>query len=181
MTVYIRAFGLMVVMALAQAEDAFAQVTFQPTGCEFRVWFVTDPIVTTAILPLADGSSVETMIAELNLRLDDGYAHYFRAECTLTALALMPKEDMIGDMTELARMNNLEDAKIWIEELSSGQMVGRVRASLNSGQRVYHLDIRRYVGENSILDMWAGAERFPTEGIVMFFKSVAYRGRLLNQ
>jgi len=130
---------------------------------------------------MADGTMLDTVIAELNPRLNDGYAHYFRAECTQVALGPMSQADMIEDMRGLARMNHLEDAKVWVEELPSGQMVGRVRASLDSGQRLYFLDIRRYRGDTSLFDVWAGAERYPTEGIAMFFKSVAYRGRFLHQ
>ncbi len=78
-------------------------------------------------------------------------------------------------------MNHLQDPKVWVEELPGGQMVGRVRASIDSGQQVYFLDIRRYLGETSLLDAWAGTEHFPTEGIVMFFKSVACHGRLVNK
>ena len=132
-------------------------------------------------MPKEDGTTLATVIAELNPLLEDGYAHYFRAECTQAALALMSQADLIEDMTELARMNRLEDAKVWVEELPGGQMVGRVRASLDSGQRVYFFDIRRYLGQTSLFDVWAGAERYPTEGITMFFNSVAYRGRLLHQ
>jgi hypothetical protein len=174
-----RTLSLAAVLALAWPEAIPAQVTFAPSGCEFRVWFVAQPTVTEATVPAADGRAVETTVAELNPRLDDGYAHYFRAECTHIALGAISNEGLIEDMTELARMNRLQDAKIWVEELPGGPMVGRVRATVNSGQRIYFLDIHRYVGETSLFDVWAGAERFPTEGIVMFFRSVAYRGRLL--
>ena len=177
----LRAITLIFAILLVRPETAHAQVTFQPSGCEFRVWFVTGPTITKASMPTADGTMHDTMIAELNLILNDGYAHYFRAECSLVALASMSQADMIEDMTELARMNRFEDAKVWVEELPSGQIVGRVRASLDSGQRLYFFDIRRYLGETSLFDVWAGAERYPTEGIAIFFKSVAYRGRLLHQ
>lgn len=175
-----RAFGLAFIFVLAWPEAALAQVTFQPSGCDFRDWFVAQPMITKAAIPTADGAVVETTVAELNPRLDDGYAHYFRAECTQTILGPMSQADLIEDMTELARMNRLQDPKVWVEELPSGLMIGRVRASADSGQRVYFLDIRRYLGETSVFDAWAGAERFPTEGIVMFFRSVAYRGSLLH-
>ena len=138
-----RAVAMIVAIFMVWPETAFAQVTFQPRGCEFRVWFVTDPIVTKASVPMSDGTTVDTLIAELNPILDDGYAHYFRAECSQVALASMSKADMIEGMQELARMNSLQDAKIWVEELPNSQMVGRVRASLDSGQRLYFLDIRR--------------------------------------
>jgi hypothetical protein len=52
-------------------------------------------------------------------------------------------------------------------------------ARMNHGQRVNSLDIRGCLGEANLFDAWAGAESYPTEGIVMFFKSVAYRRRLL--
>ncbi len=177
----LRALSLVFILALAWPEAGLAQVTFQPNGCDFRVWFVAQPIVTKATVPMADGAVVETTIAELNPRLHDGYAHYFRAECTQTTLGLMSEANLIEDMTELARANHLQEPKVWVEKLPSGRMVGRVRASVDSGQRVYFLDIRRYLGETSVFDVWAGAERFPTEGIVMFFKSVAYRGSLLHK
>jgi hypothetical protein len=89
--------------------------------------------------------------------------------------------DLIADMTELARMNRLQATTVWVEELPNGQRVGRLRAHLDSGQRIYFLDIRRYIGKNSIFDAWAGAERFPTEGIVMFFRSIAHHGSLLYE
>ncbi len=178
---FLRTLALIVAFVLVRPEIVLAQVTFQPSGCDFRVWFVTEPTITKVTVPAVDGMTLDTVIAELNPRLDDGYAHYFRAECTQVALGPMLQADLIENMTELARMNRLEDTKIWVEELPSGQMVGRVRASVNSGQRIYFLDIRRYLGENSLFDVWAGAEQYPTEGIVMFFKSVAYRGRLLNK
>ena len=175
-----RVLTLAFALILAWPEAVLAQVTFEPSGCDFRVWFVAQPTVTKATVPAADGGVVETTVAELNPRLDDGYAHYFRAECTQIAPGPMSRDDLIEDMTKLARMNHLQDAKVWVEELPDGQMVGRVRASIDSGQRVYYFDIRRYLGETSLFDAWAGAERFPTEGIVMFFRSVAYRGRLLH-
>lgn len=175
-----RTFGLALIFVLAWQEAPVAQVTFQPNGCDFRVWFVAQPMITKAAARMADGTIVETTVAELNPRLGDGYAHYFRAECTQMTLGPMSQADLIEDMTELARMNHLQDPKIWVEELPSGPMVGRVRASSDSGQRVYFLDIRRYLGETSFFDAWAGAERFPTEGIIMFFRSVAYRGSLLH-
>lgn len=175
-----RSLSLLFILALVWSEAALAQVTFQPNGCDFRVWFVTQPIITKATVPMADGTVVETTIAELNPRLNDGYAHYFRAECTQTTLGVMSETDLIEDMTELARANHLEAQKVWVEKLPSGLMVGRVRASIDSGQRVYFFDIRRYLGETSVFDAWAGAEQFPTEGIVMFFRSVAYRGSLLH-
>lgn len=178
---FLRAVTLVVALFLVRAETALAQVTFQPSGCEYRVWFVTDPIITKASVPMGDGTTRDTVIAELNPILDDGYAHYFRAECAQVTLGPMSQANLIEDMTELVRMNRLEDAKVWVEELPSGQMVGRVRASLDSGQRVYLFDVRRYLGKTSLFDVWAGAERYPTEGVTMFFKSVAYRGRLLHQ
>jgi hypothetical protein len=46
------------------------------------VWFVTKPKTATATIAAADGSKVVAQIAELNVQLDDGNAHYFRAECS---------------------------------------------------------------------------------------------------
>jgi hypothetical protein len=175
-----RALTLAIVLVLAWPEALLGQVTFEPSDCDFRVWFVAPPTVTRTMVPVAEGRVVESTVAELNPRLDDGYAHYFRAECVPVALGSISRDDLIEAMTELARMNHLQDPKVWVEELPNGPMVVRVRASIDSGQRVYFLDIRRYLGETSMFDAWAGAERFPTNGIVMFFRSVSYRGRLLH-
>jgi hypothetical protein len=84
-------------------------------------------------------------------------------------------------MTEFGRMNHFDDVKVWVEERDDGQAIGRLRGSVNSGQRVYLFDVRRYVSDSNVFYVWAGAERFPTEGIIMFFRSVAYKGRPLNR
>ena len=153
--------ALFAVLVLSWPNKALAQVTFEPHGCEFRVWFVSEPTITKATLPIVDGGTIETTIGELNPLLNDGYAHFFRAECTQIDLGSMSQADLIDDMATLVQMNQLQDAKIWAEELATGEMVGRARASLDAGERVYHLDIRRYVGESSVFDAWAGAESFP--------------------
>ncbi len=93
----------------------------------------------------------------------------------------MSEAILIEDMIELARANHLQEPNVWVERLPSGRLVGRLRASIDSGQRVYFFDIRRYLGASSVFDAWAGAERYPTEGIIMFFRSVAYRGSLLHK
>lgn len=168
--------GVMLALAVV-SNAALGQVTFQPPGCEFRVWFVVEPKVTKAKVPTASGP-VETTIAELNPILDDNRAHYFRAECTLVALE---KVDLADNMRQIAEANRLRDAKVWVEEdQSSGLAIGRLRATISTGQRTYYMDIRRYVSENALFDVWAGAEAFPTEGIIMFFRSVAYQGKSIH-
>ena len=66
----LRAITLIFAILLVRPETAHAQVTFQPSGCEFRVWFVTGPTITKASMPTADGTMHDTMIAELNLILN---------------------------------------------------------------------------------------------------------------
>jgi hypothetical protein len=39
-----RALAVAGVIILGCSGAALGQVTFQPTGCEFRVWFVAEPI-----------------------------------------------------------------------------------------------------------------------------------------
>jgi hypothetical protein len=107
-----------------------------------------------------DGTLIETTLAELNPRLDDGYVHYFRAECTEVAVGPVSEVDMIEGMTELARMNHLQKPKVWVEELHSGRMVGRLRANIDTGQSIYFLDVRRYLGETSIFDAWPAPSSF---------------------
>lgn len=115
---FLRAIALVVAIVLVRPETALAQATFEPSGCEYRVWFVTDtdPIITKATVPMADGTTHDTVIAELNPILDDGSAHYFRADCAQVTLGPMSQADMIEDMTELAKMNRLEEARVWVEE-----------------------------------------------------------------
>lgn len=177
----LRTLILALAIVLTLSEGALGQVMFQPSNCDFRVWFAAQPSITKATVPTADGILIETTIAELNPILDDGYAHYFRAECSQLSLGARSQAEMIEDMTELASLNRLENSKAWVEVLPSGQMIGHLRASIDSGQRIYFFDIRRYLSENNVFDAWAGAEQYPTEGISQFFKSVAYRGSIIHK
>ena len=128
---------------------------------------------------MENGALVESTIAELGAKLKSGLAHYFRSECAPIKAQALTSENMIQDLNDLVKMNNLQDATVWTEEGNKIGIIGRIRAKLDSGTRVYFLDIRIYVSGGNVFAVWAGAERYPTLGIQMFFKSVNFRGEFI--
>jgi hypothetical protein len=161
---------------------ASAQVAYQPPNCEFRAVFVVSPDITTAIVNDDKGNPQSETIANLNLILD-GKPNFFRAECMIVSVPkIIEEKTFLEDMQTIARGNNLRKAVAWIETKPTGEMVGHVRGEFTDSVATYVLDIRRYLGSQSVLDVWVGSppDTFPSQGNIIFLKELRRNGEPLN-
>ena len=161
---------------------ANAQVAFQPPGCEFRAVFVVAPNVKTATMPDKNGKSQTETIASLGVMLD-GKPNFFRAECIDAEVPTSVDEALLQeDMQTIASGNNLRKAVVWVEKSSGGALIGRIRGEFTDSVATYQLEIRRYLGQHNIMDVWVGAPPgvFPSEGNLIFLKELQRDGKPLD-
>jgi hypothetical protein len=162
--------------------SASAQVAFQPPSCEFRVIFVSTPDITNTTVNDDQGNPQTEAIAQLDPVLD-GKPNYFRAECMIVSVPkLIDERALLDDMQTLANGNKLRKATAWIEKKSGGEMIGRVRGEFTDTVTTYVLDIRRYIGAHSVMDVWVGSppDIFPSRGNLIFLKELTKDGAPLN-
>jgi hypothetical protein len=174
---------LVVNLALGSASfPASAQVAFQPPNCEFRAVFVWSPDITSAIMNDDKGNPQKETIASLN-GIVDGKPNFFRAECIIATVSKNADEQaFLDDMNTIAKGNNLKEPVSWVEKKSTGEMVGHVRGEFTDSVATYVLDIRRYLGSQSVLDVWVGSppDTFPSRGNLIFLKELQRNGVPLN-
>jgi hypothetical protein len=164
------------------SSPASAQVAFQPPNCEFRAVFLFAPDITTATMNDENGNPQRETIASLN-PIIDGKPNFFRAECMVVPVPrAIEEKTLLEDMQTIASGNRLKKAVAWIEKNPSGEMVGHVRGEITDSAATYVLDIRRYLGSQSILDVWVGSppDIFPSQGNLIFLKELRRNGLPLN-
>jgi hypothetical protein len=161
---------------------ATAQVTFQPTDCDFRAVFVISPDVKTITVPSGIGKPSSEIVANLEVMLD-GKRNIFRAECMVANVPPVLEEKLLlEDMQTLAQGNNLRNPTVWVEKDVTDGLVGRIRGQLSVGTMTYVMDMHRFFSTRNVFDAWIGspAGTFPSEGNLIFLKELRRHGKPLN-
>ena len=165
--------------ACTVSTQAFAQVVFQPPDCEFRTVFVIPPDIKEVTGTDEDGQPYKSAIANLEATVD-GQPNFFRADCTKVKVPKqLDQAFFLEDMKTIASGNGFKNPTTWVEKDSSGNLVGRVRGQITDTSATFVVDVRRFFGKSSMLDVWVGSppNTFPSQGNLIFLKEIKLNGK----
>lgn len=175
---------LLLALPLCIISPAKAQVAFPKSGCEFQVFFLDEPKVSSASVKDGAGNLVKSDIADWSVAIK-GVTHYFRAECAHVPGArkvYSRDEDIIDDMNALAAAQSLQSPKVFVKTIDGVGKVGEISGVMVARGISLRIDVRRYFGDAAIFDLYAASDpsAFPTENVSMFMRSISRNGKFYD-
>jgi hypothetical protein len=168
--------GLAIAMlALCGASAGADPVNFHPDGCDFDVRFPSAPVTTETKTETDRGDSVTIERATLN---DSG--NYLRAECThVPAMHFLDEDILKNAMNDMGSSYKLGGLSTRVDHNDAAGPVGWLHGQGKLGGKTVTIEIRRFTGKASILDVWIAADpdAFPTAVGTAFTQSVRLNGQ----
>ncbi len=170
-----------VAVILGCAQAAADPVVYQPEGCDFAVTFSAPPKRTLLKTLTNRGDAVLTYRAELQSDAA-GKLTLLRAECTaIPRMGFVDDQILKGVMDQVGKDEKLKSPRSFFERNKLTGTVGRLRGRREIDSKDVTVELRRYFGDNTMLDVWIGAETDaypPAEGDA-FLKTITLKGKSL--